>query len=566
MTHSHPWQPSEIGVADFDNAPAAATEAALPDAERPPSTDTGPVPHWMSTLSQAHSAWRLGGRGSALTPSMVVALQRSAGNAAVVRGLGNAAVARTAAKRASAPSVERKAVSTEGRPKQQDRRVLQRTFAGSLEHVNLQGFQQQLKEAGAQLKYPEVRDLYERAKKSEKKLKTIGDVISEFGISTSTAPESIPSKTGSASTSPEKAPSDSAREIPAETLSQIASVSDEAQAEAVAEAKDVKKRQGKEKQGADKKHTPVKPGSGLIINNVWLGSNPLGPLEKFNLYSWRALGHSVNIYTYPFGSDPPRTEADLGLDAGDATIIHLGKLLEGDDSASVGSAKALLGDARSILKRWLKAIPAQRKPSIEHIYNMVDLTKSYIGGTQRGIVLDMKVGPSVHLQDYMDSFTHKLISYTRGRNTAGGLPENQSIGTMQETDDLRKLYAEKFNSKVKALANESHDKPWFNELTGYHSRSYDQTRKWLDVATKSPSGTEATGTAYEVSEPGARSRGPFRVFKHAGDQSNRAGQKPSPSIVRNLAQDVWEGELSVSGGDDKFLLKAKAAMELLPSA
>ena len=159
-----------------------------------------------------------------------------------------------------------------------------------------------------------------------------------------------------------------------------------------------------------------------------------------------------------------------------------------------------------------------------------------------------------------------LISYTRGRNTAGGLPENQSIGTMQDSEELRKLYAEKFNSKVRALANVSHDNAWFNELTGYHSRSYDQTRRWLDVATKSPSGAVATGAAYEVSEPGATSRGPFRVFKHAGDQSNRAGPKPSPSIVRNLAKDVWEGELSVSGGDDAFIRKAEAAMKLLPSA
>ncbi len=213
-----------------------------------------------------------------------------------------------------------------------------------------------------------------------------------------------------------------------DTLSEIASVSDEAQAEAVAETKDVEKRRRKHTQGPDKKHTPVGPGGGgLIINYVWLGSNPLGPLEKFNLYSWRALGHLVNIYTHPFERDPPRTEATLEIDAADATVIHLGTLLGVDNLAPPGSAKATLGDARSILMRWLGRYRHRQTQQRAHIY-MVDLTKSYLGGTQRGIVLDMKVGPSVHLQDYAESFSHKLISYTRGRNTAGSLPENQSIG------------------------------------------------------------------------------------------------------------------------------------------
>ena len=47
--------------------------------------------------------------------------------------------------------------------------------------------------------------------------------------------------------------------------------------------------------------------SNITINYVWLGSNPLGPLEKFNIASWRAFGHEVNLYTTPFFGDPKRT-------------------------------------------------------------------------------------------------------------------------------------------------------------------------------------------------------------------------------------------------------------------
>jgi hypothetical protein len=208
---------------------------------------------------------------------------------------------------------------------------------------------------------------------------------------------------------------------------------------------------------------------------------------------------------------------------------------------------------------------------------MVDLTKSYLGGTQRGIVLDMKVGPSVHLQDYADSFNRKLISYTRGRNTAGGLPENQSMGTMQDSDELRKEYAERFNAKVKSLAGASPNKAWFDALTGAHGRSYEQTRKWLDVATKTPSGGEAdvakrakledkATSTYEVGEPGGTSWGPFRVLKAAGDQTNKGGAKSNPNTVPNLAEDVWSRELSGSDGDAAFIRKAQAAMQAMPRA
>ncbi|GAX37248.1 eCIS core domain-containing protein [Nodularia sp. NIES-3585] len=320
-----------------------------------------------------------------------------------------------------------------------------------------------------------------------------------------------------------------------------------------------------------KQHPPKR--TPLIINYVWLGNHPFGPLEKFNLYCWRALGHEVNIYSYPFAGVVSHTLGSLGLEQDDAELIQLEEILGMDDNV-VGDTnpKALLSDARSILRKWLKAIPEEGEPSPHHIYNMVDLTKSYIGGTRKGIVLDAKVGPSVHLQDYADNFSDKLISYTRGGNT-GALPENQSIGTMQESDEplkksdepllesemlLRQKYAKNFNAKVKSLAKADHNKAWFNELTGYHGRSYEQTKKWLDVATKTPSGGEV-GKEFEVGEIGPQSHGPFRVFKRATDQTNKNGLKTTDQEVTNLIDYVFEEEIKHSGGDEEFIRKALAA-------
>jgi hypothetical protein len=302
-------------------------------------------------------------------------------------------------------------------------------------------------------------------------------------------------------------------------------------------------------------------GRQIIINYVWLGNNPLGALEKFNILSWRALGHIVNIYTHPFAGGPPRNLGNLGLQPGEAHVIDLASVLTADSHA-VGeyNPKAALGDARSILGRWLGAMPEHDPPTKEHIYNMVDLTKSYLGGTQRGIVLDMKVGPSKHLQHYVDSFHNKLISYTRGGNTPE-LPENQSIGTMQEAETLRLAYAINFNNKMKGLANVDHNAAWFNQITGYHGQSYQATQEWLDVATKAPDGRPAEGR-YPVSEPLNLGSGPFRVFKRANDQSNKSVGGTTKNEVKFLAEETMRREFPKGG---EFRARAQTQVNDLPT-
>ena len=305
----------------------------------------------------------------------------------------------------------------------------------------------------------------------------------------------------------------------------------------------------------------------MIINYVMLGDNELKPQEKFNIYSWRSLGHIVNIYTHPF-LKPPQTLATLGLEKGDANIIPLATLLGADDKVNKeNSPQVALTDARALLKSWIAAIPKDKKPSKDHIYNMVDLTKSYIGGSQRGIVLDLKVGPSLHLQDYEDTmYTHR-ISYSRGTNTAANKPENQSMGTMQESDDLRLQYAETFNKEIKDLKERNdkepnHDGSWFNAITGKHGTAHQSKGKFIDTATQLPDGNlKDKSKDYDVSEPGGWGHGPFRVFKKPGDQSNKAGGGTTDREIYMLMKDVLDQEIGWIENDNGYGKAAALAVE-----
>ncbi|KAB8145928.1 DUF4157 domain-containing protein [Chloroflexia bacterium SDU3-3] len=461
--------------------------------------------------------------------------------------------------------------------------VVQRKLGGALAQINEEGLRVQLVAKGISIPFKDRRALFAAVQSSDQDFTSIDDVLRAFQNQ-----YGLPAFSGSAEAAPsaeveaqqaqpveekqpaEKQPEEEKQSAP--PLAAIAKASEEAQQEVQQEV--AKRAQEKPKQAvsgdkgpaeAEQSAPEAQGGGGLIINYVWFGNNKLGALEKFNIYSWRALGHTVNIYIQPFGAKAPHTVESLGLEAGDANIIDLSTTLGNDNSAEVGTPQAELKDARSILNRWLHAARQTESPKREHIYNMVDLTKSYLGGTQQGIVLDMKVGPSPHLQAYAESFNKNFISYSRGGNTAGGLPENQSIGTMQESEELRLLYAKAFNAKIQSVANENHNDKLFDKITGYHGQSHNATGQALDVATQDPSG-KPVGDKFPVGEIGPQNHGPFRVFKAAGDQSNKAGSmRTDPRAVFNLADDVLKRELMKTEGANKtFIAKAKAAQGNLP--
>ncbi|GGY57466.1 hypothetical protein GCM10011297_32610 [Bacterioplanes sanyensis] len=324
----------------------------------------------------------------------------------------------------------------------------------------------------------------------------------------------------------------------------------------------------------------------VTINHVFLGDRALSAADKFNIYSWRALGAEVNIYTHRFKKGEKHTFESLGLAEGDANIIELDDILSSDKriaSEDAASPQAKLDYTRETLRTWLNKIPDDGKPSIDHIFNMVDMTKSYLGGTRRGLTVDLKVGPSAHLKDYLNAFDNRLVSYSRGGNTASGLPENQVIGTMAASNELRARYAENFNSKVKrdGLADVDPNEKYYDKLTSYHGNSYNQSNKdanrrripaenqWIDTAERTPDNKpKGDDDRYEVSEPSSKGYGPFRVFKHPADQSNKAGSiKTKPEDIQRLAQEALENEISqVEGVNDAFLKKAEQALRELNPA
>jgi len=316
-------------------------------------------------------------------------------------------------------------------------------------------------------------------------------------------------------------------------------------------------------------NTPRKPQTTpLCINYVWLGTSQLGALEKFNIYSWRAMGCIVTIYTFHFTPNTTHTVESLGLEEGDAVVVDLPALLGADDDVDDDNdPRTHLRTARTLLKTWFKAVPKNgEKPQREHIYNMVDLTKSYLGGTRLGIVLDLKVGPSKHLSHYKSCFEERFISYSRGGKAA--IVENQCMGTMQITNELRLKYAKSFDLEIKKNLEglNNHNGSWFNLITGFHGRAFQATNAGIDVVKEAPS-KKINLVQLDVFEIGAKNCGPFRVFKKASDQTNQAPNAggTTKNQVKFLCQDVWKHELKNSGGDGDFLAKVQKVMQQLPS-
>jgi hypothetical protein len=315
----------------------------------------------------------------------------------------------------------------------------------------------------------------------------------------------------------------------------------------------------------------------LQINFVWLGNGSLGALEKFTIYSWRALGHAVTVYAHHF--DTAHSVETLGLVGADGvSVVNIKDQLVADGRVvSEADPKHMLGHARLLLQTWIAKIPiktvrdelatlaatakvkaetaaalakqtpsvtnksdaveaekaqlaaeAAKRPTRDHIFNMVDVTKSYLGGTQRGIVLDLKVGPSWWLSDFNASFLNKFISYSRGGKAV--TVENQCMGTMEETNVLRCAYAANFDGHIEtnvltgALSETgNHNNKWFDLITSYHQRAFAATGKGVDVATRA--------RQYQVSEIGDVNHGPFRVFKPAGEQTNQGAAKSEEEIA-----------------------------------
>src|SRR5262245_3486995 len=131
----------------------------------------------------------------------------------------------------------------------------------------------------------------------------------------------------------------------------------------------------------------------LTINYVWFGDKALGALDRFNIYSWRALGHDVTVYACKWNTTA-HTASSLGLT--DVDVVDLYTYV------TVKDKNANVPKTRELLTAWLEK--AKAKPPTEantHVYNVGDLTKAYLCSTQLGVTIDLKVGPSPHVAAYV---------------------------------------------------------------------------------------------------------------------------------------------------------------------
>lgn len=330
-------------------------------------------------------------------------------------------------------------------------------------------------------------------------------------------------------------------------------------------------------------------GKPVIVNYIWIGDAQIDAVGKFNVYAWRSLGHVVNIYNQRLDGTKP-SAAGLGLEAGDANVIDLADHLKGDldMQEEEGSLGSKMRGAHEVLTGWIghaeRQTARREKLTVEHRFNMVDMAKSYIGATQRGIVLDLKVGPSAHLEKFGESFATKFISYGRGGKSSAEV-ENQSMGTMQQLDHLRHIYADRFqmaladNWKMGFPKEQWIARPeerFFGTLTSIHGRAFMPTAKkgqfgplGMNVSSAVPEG-ELAGNL-KVSEPSSAGQGPFRVMKSAQDQTwqlSGVGSSKSatrPGEVRALAEEVVARELAGPRlKDEGMKLKADAAARAIP--
>ena len=260
----------------------------------------------------------------------------------------------------------------------------------------------------------------------------------------------------------------------------------------------------------------------LIINYVWVGTQALDSVAKFNIYTWRALGHEVFVYHHHTEVGTAYTLETLGVEQGDVISIDLHSFLLGDGRRA-GQPWLQLQGTRTILSDWLRKPIGDVTDPKDYLYNVADLTKSVLGATQQGIVLDLKTGPSEFVPDYESCFQDHFVSYTRGSNCSR--VENQCMGTMQQTDGLRSLYAKRFEecaaTGITNLVNESRGTKQFDRITGFHGKAYAAAKPNIDVAKTPPPNSGKELAFYEVGELSGVGYGPFRVFKPASNQSNK---------------------------------------------
>lgn len=298
----------------------------------------------------------------------------------------------------------------------------------------------------------------------------------------------------------------------------------------------------------------------IIIKNVWISAGPLKAADRFNIYSWCALGHRVDIYTHHLSHGTIHTYESLGLKAcNEIGVTDIGKMFMGDGMTMLSPEVKVMNSDRELILHWLKLFPTiWKNVKIPQLYNIVDMVKSYIGATRQGIVLDTKVGPSEHLQHYEDEFAKRFVSYNRGGQATS--VENQCIGTMQkenlgEQQSLRFLYAKAFAASMnpnRATLMKNPTGDHYNLICGIHGRAWIATKPaYMDVAKEGPS--KQLISKYKFLDFIGPWYGPFRVFKEPSSQTHKGSQSKGPKYVRfvcdSVLKDFRKGKYTPKGSE-----------------
>ncbi len=294
----------------------------------------------------------------------------------------------------------------------------------------------------------------------------------------------------------------------------------------------------------------------LAINFVWIGQNKLGWLECFMIYSWKLWGCGVNVFTHYPNSEKKHDHESLGLPPNIVKVFDLPEMVAVD----VG-----LPETRGVLARWFAtAMPKWDQGGKQLTFNMADLSKSFLAATTKGIVMDLKIGPSPHIKRYVDTgiFSSAFIGCKRVSTI-----ENQLMGSMSDDNTKRTTYGNAFESFLfdKKKPPEFKAKPgdeWFPYATLAHGRAMGNVNTpqglkgdWFDIGKYGKqkhleqlriSHAEFEGIA------GEKEAGAVRVFKREMDQSNKFNNpSPTSDAHRLEAQRVafWElAQASVGSG------------------
>jgi hypothetical protein len=305
----------------------------------------------------------------------------------------------------------------------------------------------------------------------------------------------------------------------------------------------------------------------LTINFVWIGPKRLGWLELFMIYSWRLWGCDVVLYAHSGPGNDNHSAESLGLPPNICAVVDLPTLIARDErSNGVGMEDVEQAEPmRRVMASWYaNPIRAWGQGGQEQIFNMVDLSKSYVAATRRGIVLDMKIGPSPHLKKYVDKkvFENHFVSYYRA-----GTIENQCMGSMCPDNSLRREYGKRFVRWAVPSRAEESDKMkapfdiWFGNITSAHINSctlgQKSSLKFLDIGMQ---GRADHVKLYQLANAtvegiaGESFYGPLRIFKKESDQTNKSGGNTSEEervalrdlAFRELAQASMQDEIDVT--------------------